>query len=71
MSDDDDDGDGMWHYHVDFSSLLQCVAKMEKTISLLSETIKEMNSIQDKTNKMNCSVSLAVKQKFHSQFIKA
>jgi hypothetical protein len=67
---DDDDTD-MWHCHVDFSSLLQCVEKMEKTISLLSETIKDMNNIQDKINKMNCSISLAVKQKFHSQFSKA
>jgi hypothetical protein len=56
---------------VDVSSLLQCVAKMEKTISLLSETIKEMKNIQDKISEMNCSISFAVKQKFHSQFSKA
>jgi 5'(3')-deoxyribonucleotidase len=51
--------------HVDFSFLLQCVAKMETTTTLLSETIKEMNTIQDKLNKMNCLKSLAVKNSTH------
>jgi hypothetical protein len=49
--DGDDDDDDMRHFHVDFSSLLQCVAKMENTISLLSKTIKQIKNIKDKINK--------------------
>lgn len=54
VHDYDDNDNDMQYCHVDFSFLLQSVAKIEKTAGLQSETIKEMNNIQDKLNKMNC-----------------
>jgi hypothetical protein len=58
------------YIHANFSFLLQCITKWEKTTNLLSETIKEINYFQDKLNKISGSNTDAVKQKSHSCFSK-
>jgi hypothetical protein len=49
-----------------FSFLSQSVTKLEITKNLLSETIKEINDIQDKHKNINGSKTDAVKPKFRS-----
>jgi hypothetical protein len=39
------------YIHANFSFLSQYIRKLDKTTILLSETIKEINDIQDKQNK--------------------
>jgi hypothetical protein len=57
------------YIHANFSFLSQSITKLEKTINL-SETIKEINDIQEKLNKINGSKVDALKQKFRSCFSK-
>jgi hypothetical protein len=58
------------YVHANFSFLLQSITKLEKTTNLLTDTIKEINNIQDKLNEINSSNADAVKQKFHTYFSK-
>jgi hypothetical protein len=51
------------YIHENFSSRSQYITKLETTTNLLSETIREMNDIQDGTNNVNGSGTDAVKQK--------
>jgi hypothetical protein len=43
------------YIHANFSFLSQPVTKLEKATNLLSQTIREINDVQDKLNKTNGS----------------
>jgi alpha-D-ribose 1-methylphosphonate 5-triphosphate diphosphatase PhnM len=53
------------YIHANFSFQSQSTMKLEKTTNLFSETIKEINNIQDKVNKTTGLKADVVKQKFH------
>jgi hypothetical protein len=60
-----------WAYiHANFSLLFQSTTKLENTINLLSDIMKEMKGVQDKLNKINGSEDDAVKQKLCPRFSK-
>jgi prefoldin subunit 5 len=61
---------GLAYIHANFSILLQSITKLEKATNLLSETIKEINNIQDKPNKTKGLKVDAAKQKLSSFFSK-
>jgi hypothetical protein len=52
------------YIRANFSFLSQSITKLEMTTTFLSETIKQINGIQDKQEKINGLKADAVKQTF-------
>lgn len=50
------------YINVNFTFLSQSTVKLEKTTNSLSKMIKEINDIQDKLNRSNCSEADAAKR---------